>query len=494
MSPSWLTSLALHFLVIIGLAVWSLPDLPRITANLLLAEPTDEESIEDLVLLDDVLQTPDDLSELAEELTAQPDTVQLAEEVSFSTFNEPTAAPSFTELAELGLETAPAVDPNDFEGFDGVGTSGRGQQARSALVRQGGGSPESETAVALSLRWLAEHQNPDGSWSLVHNRHACRGRCGNPSVMGSNPDPYGDSLRSATGLALLPFLGAGQTHQRGRHKKVVERGLAALVAMGQAKKQGAAWVDSGRLYAHGIAAIALTEAYGMTEDPNLRAPAQAAVNYIAAAQDPVGGGWRYKFREKGDTSVTGWQIMALKSASLSELSIPPSTIARATQFLDSVSTKEGARYGYQLVPVEEGAVETKVSKVTTPLTAVGLLCRMYMGWKQDNPALKQGIAEISRKGPSKNNYYYNYYAAQVLFQNTGGQGPVWRKWNEKLRDQLLEQQSTRGHLRGSWYLEGPHNARGGRLYTTSLAAMTLEVYYRYMPIYQTEAVSQEFPE
>lgn len=484
-SPSWLTSLAIHFVAILILALWSLPQLPEVTANLLLSEPSD--TLDELEEVPDVLLDPVELETEPIEFEMQPETEVLSEEVSFSTFDDATAAPSFTSLSELALTTAPPSNPTDAPGFDGTGTTGRGKMARQAMVRKHGGSQASETAVTNALNWLAEHQNPDGTWSLIHNVGKCNGRCPDPASLGANPNAFVDSLKSGTGLALLPYLGAGQTHKQGVHRRTVQKGLAALVKLGEAEKDrpGASWRDSGNMYAHGIAAIALTEAYGMTKDSSLRGPAQAAVDYIVYAQYPDGG-WRYSPRgERGDTSVTGWQIMALKSAYLAELSVPPATVARAAKFLDTVERDAGARYVYVYDELDP-------RKPTTTLSSVGLLCRMYIGWKRDNEALKSGVAMLAKSGPSKNNYYYNYYASQVLFQYTGGQGKTWRDWNRALRQQLVDQQDLAGHTKGSWFDKGGHGERGGRIYTTSLATMCLEIYYRYMPIYQTDAVDREF--
>ncbi|QDU91394.1 hypothetical protein Pla175_48160 [Pirellulimonas nuda] len=472
-SPSWLVSLAVHMLILIAFGLWLLPQLPKPETNLL---GTQLGEVEDLDSIDDILLDPVDME--VEELTElQPDTEVLADEVSMSQFNELTEAPSAVELSDLGLTTAPIATPTDLQGFDGTGTTGRGQMARKQLVRRGGGNEASETAVGLALKWLAEHQSPDGSWSLIHNTGACQGRCGNPGT-------YPQSARAATALALLPFLGAGQTHEEGKYQRVVERGLAALVRMGKPENVGASWSDPGVpvMYCHGLASIVLCEALGMSDDSSLRAPAQGAIDFIVYAQDQKGGGWRYKPREPGDTSVVGWQIMALKSGHLAELSVPASTIKRANQFLDSVEKKNG----YVYVPGN--------GRTTNSMTSVGLLCRMYMGVKQDDPGLIAGAKRIAKAGPSADDYYYNYYASQVLFQHTEGRGPMWDTWNEKMRDQLVNQQEMRGHLKGSWFVPDRHNDRAGRLYTTSLAAMTLEVYYRYLPIYGAKAVSTEFPE
>ena len=95
------------------------------------------------------------------------------------------------------------------------------------------------------------------------------------------------------------------------------------------------------MYGHGLASIALCEAYGMTKDTGLAEPAQHAVNFIVYAQDPVGGGWRYTPHQPGDTSVLGWQLMALKSAHMAYLNVPPKTIKGAVNFLNSVQGESG---------------------------------------------------------------------------------------------------------------------------------------------------------
>jgi hypothetical protein len=217
----------------------------------------------------------------------------------------------------------------------------------------------------------------------------------------------------------------------------------------------------------------------MTHDSDLRDPAEAALMFIIAAQDPVGGGWRYQPREAGDTSVLGWQLMALKSGLLGYIPVPAEPVRGASKFLDSVQIDGGSRYGY--TSIRDGGNGT---------TAVGLLCRMYLGWKRDHPMLVKGVKFLDGVGPSQNDMYYNYYATQVM-SHYGG--PEWKRWNEKMRDSLISRQAMTGHEIGSWHFENPHGGvQGGRLCSTSLAAMTLEVYYRYLPIYGEDSTAQEF--
>ncbi|QDV72389.1 hypothetical protein [Botrimarina mediterranea] len=486
----WMISFAAHALVCLLLAVSTMPPLPLSTTFTLLGEPPPAE------VLDESLDLDDASFELASEDLSQPLENAAAPPLAAPTPEMTTAPQPAVDLSSL-LASSSISMPTDtsFAVVPGTGTDGRSDAGRAALVAAKGGSPASEAAVARGLKWLADHQNPDGTWSLIHTAGECRGRCDHPAKV-PGKDPFNDSLTSATGLALLPFLGAGETHKRGRYRRVIRNGLSALVRLGKLDEDnpGLTWADSGRMYAHGICAIVLCEAYGLTKDPELRAPAQAALAYLAYAQDPAGGGWRYRPQEAGDTSVTGWQIMALKSGMLAGFQTPPRIASRASQFLDSASTDNGSRYGYLAAPEPVDGAEPPPYNGTPTLTAVGLLCRMYLGWDHDDDRLARGVERLAKEGPRSGNFYHNYYAAQTIFHHTGGVGPVWREWNEKVRDQLVEQQATRGHERGSWWIEGPHNDRGGRLYATALATMTLEVYYRYLPLYQSEAIQTALPD
>ena len=197
------------------------------------------------------------------------------------------------------------------------------------------------------------------------------------------------------------------------------------------------------------------------------------MDYIAYAQDNNTGGWRYNPGESGDTTVTGWMLMALKSGQMARLNVQSPAIFAAERFLNSVQNQDGSQYGYQS------------RKPRPATTAVGLLCRMYTGWRRDNPGLVKGVAQLNAWGPSQDSLYYDYYATQVLFHWAG---PEWDPWNRKMREHLISSQERVGHQSGSWYFESQQSAAGGRLYNTAMAAMILEVYYRFMPLYGEEAV------
>jgi hypothetical protein len=227
----------------------------------------------------------------------------------------------------------------------------------------------------------------------------------------------------------------------------------------------------------------------MTSDPTLKYSAQRALDYIAKAQDPAGGGWRYSFGAAGDTSVTGWQLMALKSGQMAGLSVPKTTLRKVEKYLDACESSDPNNSsmrtgGYGYLPG---------SPPTPAMTAVGLLCRQYLGVNPRNPGLQSGIRTLKTLPPGKtNNLYYEYYATQVM-HHMGGED--WNFWNlgpdgtgkTGIRDILIAKQDkgtgNRVAQAGSW--EG-HDHIGGRLGATSLTLLSLEVYYRHLPLYRRD--------
>ena len=243
------------------------------------------------------------------------------------------------------------------------------------------------------------------------------------------------------------------------------------------------------MYIQGLAGIALAEAHGMTDDPRLRRAAELGIAFIVNAQSPVDGGWRYipafekSKPEVSDTSVVGWQLMALKSAQAAKIRINRRVFLGVNTFLDLASHDDGARYSY--LPKNAGGGGPKPS-----MDAVGLLCRMYMGWDEKNERLRKGVELLAKNGPNRNDSYYNYYATQVL-HHWGGK--LWEEWNAVQRDQLVSTQEKTGDLAGSWKPGGSHNdSAGGRLWVTCLSVMTLEVYYRHLPLYERGDIKVDF--
>jgi hypothetical protein len=353
------------------------------------------------------------------------------------------------------------------------GFGGRSGATREKMLREGGGNTRSEAAVAAGLKWLARHQALDGHWGM-HDFHV-HGKC-------NCANPGGDHDVAGTGLGLLPFLGAGETHKgTGRnhaYAKLVERALKWLIT-----RQGAngGFHDNG--YEHAIATIAICEAYGLTADPVLKGPAQRAINRCVSWQRTYGG-FRYLHPPAvdHDLSVSGWFVQALKSGAMAGLTVPNATWKGVNNYLDMVAIPDGSAYGYQ-TPV-----------ASTTMTPVGLLCRVYMGWGPRNAAMLKGLEYLRKLPPSPNfkNIYYYYYATQVVYFMSPANPEAWEQWNPRMRDLLIETQDQglnpeRRDQKGSWAPDGdPWGKPLGRLGDTSLKLLTLEVYYRHLPLYRRE--------
>ncbi len=345
----------------------------------------------------------------------------------------------------------------------------RDPRVRAEIVRQEGGTTLTEASVARALRWMARQPNDDGSWSIhaFHDAQQCRGRCNDVGRIRSDP--------GGTALALQAFLGAGQTHRSGKYRDVVAHGLQYLLRVqdDDGDLRGRNSDRQAGMYVHAQAAIVLCEAYKLTGDWTLHNPAQRAIDFLCSAQHRRGG-WRYLPGQAGDTSVIGWQLMALHTAKAAYLDVPDDVLRKASRYLDRAQVDEdGALYAYQ-----------PGGGPTAAMTAEGLLSRMYLGWNRSDPGLQLGVAyliEVHSPTRQEPNIYYWYYATQVM-HHWGGR--PWHDWNLDMRDILVTSQKTRGHEAGSWDPRTPHGHFGGRLYMTALACCTLEVYYRHAPLYR----------
>jgi hypothetical protein len=371
-------------------------------------------------------------------------------------------------LGGVGRSSGDGADAGAGGAEKGFGTRGSG--FRKAMLGAGGGTKASERAVIAALNWLARHQTPRGNWSLQHESMCKDGVCsGSGSVKAD---------AAATALGLLPFLAAGQTHKsKGPYQTVLSKAVGWLIK--QQKPTGDLSGNADQpMYSHGLATIAMCEAYGMSKDEFIRGAALKAVRFIEQAQNQATGGWRYYPGDTGDTSAVGWQIMALKSAQMAHLPVNTAVFENARRFLKSCA--KGEHNGlFAYLPFQDPA---------PPTTAIGLLCSQYLGMGRDDPAMVEGreylMANLPSDAADGRNTYYFYYATLVMHNIFG---PEWDTWNHKMRKLLIGTQDKVGCATGSWDPEKPvmdtWGGHGGRLMTTALSTLTLEVYYRYMPLF-----------
>jgi len=378
----------------------------------------------------------------------------------------------------------PAVKP--------IGVSGRlamrTPELKRKLLLQIDEGGKSDLAVRSALGWFARQQQPAGNWRL-HEGYPDAGRRTARTDTG------------ATSLALLTFLGAGFNHTGGDHQQTVARGLNWLA--GQQRPDGNLFdIDEfGReeaFYAHSMGTIVLCEAVALTADRGLREAARRAVDFLVTTQQPTIGGWKYQPQTpltRADLSVTGWALMALHTARIADIEVPEQSFILASNFLDTVALQDGARYRYEPEFGESQA-----------MTAEGLLCRQWLGWPREHPALESGTRYLlgERHKPEwdngRRNVYAWYYTAQVL-HNVGG--AEWEDWYRAVRDQIVSHQTRTGStrkgadVRGSWHPAQPKGQPAeksdiaGRLYLAAMCVLVLETPYRHVSVYEVSEPAGE---
>ncbi len=351
-----------------------------------------------------------------------------------------------------------------------------------------GGSRASESAVDAALRWFKRHQSPNGQWDVDGYPANCTE---NPKCEPGTEHTGGDGDIAGTGYAILCFLGAGFDHRMpSQYKATVKGGIDWLLSI---QKPDGLFGD--RNYEHAIAIMALAEAYAMSNDAALKGPAQKGIDVLLSRQikdkgEGYGLGWDYvKSENRNDSSVTGWCVMALKSAAAGGLNVGDG-MSGAKQWLEGAWKAANKDFKANDPYTDESffpytwnqnSGETK-HQDRVPM---GALCAVFLGHKADDPMLNSMANYIMAKQmPTAypTNTYYMYYNTLAIFQVAGDR---WEKWNATVRDVLVNsQRKADGCFDGSWDYEETkfHGYKTGRILSTAYCCLSLEVYYRYIPV------------
>lgn len=403
----------------------------------------------------------------------------------------------------IGRQAGAAAGIHDTMGV-GYGGGGGGRYGgrlggnKDRRVKAGGGTTRTESAVLAGLKWLARHQNADGSWSAATFSANCK-----KSICPGEGSNYNDT--GVTGLSLLAFLGAGYTHlsRDTYHDPYLDKDIC----LGDVVKGGIRWLIKSQdsdgcfggqsggkyMYNHSVGALAMAEAYGLTESLLFKDPAQKGIDFILMAQNPYKG-WRYtKKCGDNDTSVVGWCVMALKSAKLSNLAVSQDGFSGAKAWIVEVTDEAYFKAGYTARGT--GHVVTPENEKYAPheaLTAVAMMCRMFIDHDRTDPALEGGAKVLVDDLPTwdptalKIDYYYWYYGTLALYQYDGPTGQYWSAWNKAMIAAIVPNQKTAKDdcADGSWESDtkagfGRWAFEGGRVYVTAINTLTLEIYYRY---------------
>ncbi len=449
-APPWLISALFHTILMIGLALLLLPSMLDSQVDL---EATFSDTLGEQLEFDSPI-AGNDLDNVEEPVITPEDMLLV---------DAPFAAPPTFDLMMPGQSMTSDVISTNI----GLALNGRQPGMKKTLLAAYGGNKLTEASVAEGLKWLARNQQKDGSWSLMGPyEHGARG----------------ENREAATAMALLAFQGDGNTTEYGQYQEVVRRGWYHLLK--QQDNEGCFYRDGGfnqRFYTHGQATIAICELYAMTRDPALRSSyqdvAEKAIEYCVKNQSPSGG-WKYSPEGRSDVSVTGWILMGLQSARMAGLEVPKKTLDNISGYLDRIGQNGGSRY-----PYEHG------NSATPAMTAEGLLCRQYLGWKRNNLNLLEGVdwllqPENELSYTKNRDVYYWYYATQVMHHM---EGEPWEKWNRTMCQSVPKAQVQQGREAGSWDpfkpTEDEWGGEGGRLFVTCLSIYMLEVYYRHLPLY-----------
>jgi len=315
---------------------------------------------------------------------------------------------------------------------------------RNEIINELGGSAETEAAVVKALDWFTITQKEDGHWSETQSDVA------------------------HTGLVILCYLSYGvKPADETKHGQALAMGLAWLVK--QVPENGN-MRDGGRMYGQAIGTLALGEAAGITKLEKFYQPLERATAFLCRAQNPKSGGWRYQphpsEEHAGDLSVTGWVIMALRSAEMAGVRVPAKTLGPAREFLNTVSagTHKGF-YGY------------KDSVPKPSMTSVGMYCQQLYGSNPDEKRQIDSAKFLATRMPAtaQKDYYYWYYGCLSMFLHGG---KPWQEWNAKMKPIFLKKQQANG----TWKPEGRCAKKEGTTITTAWATLSLTVYYRYLPM------------
>jgi hypothetical protein len=355
---------------------------------------------------------------------------------------------------------------------------------RTARAQKAGASAASEQAVERALDWLARHQDSDGRWdgatarnddgTVFQNDDDYTIFCPAGEVC-FGPCLYWEADTALTGLALLAYLGSGYTHADGKYAETVGKGLRFLI--GQQKPDGDLRGKSRAIgmYCHAMATLALCEAYALTGDRRLRPSVERAIQFLTRSRAQDNLAWRYApGAPVGDTSILGWAVMALKSGREVGLPIPNPVQSGMLTWLGKVATG----------PAKGLARYQPWDAVTPTMTAEAWVCRQFLGVGGPSASSTEAADYLLQHGPTHDPYnlYYWYYGTLTMYQHGGD---AWTRWNSQVRDQIVKRQRESGHMAGSWDPdESKYGAMGGRIYCTALATLTLEVYYRFLRLYE----------
>ena len=406
--------------------------------------------------------------------------------------------PSIVDTHNLGVSVSSKGGEKDGEeGINSTISGHRRGTGKETMLAKHGGTKKTVNSVKLGLKWLAEQQKLNGSWRAEDA----------PATGNAHVEGY-------TGLALLCFLGDGHTENFGEYKETIRKAVQFLLNRQSSSSGVFSSTVGGMLYNHSIVTLALSEYYTLTGREDLLEPLKRALKFLYNSQQ-ASGGWDYtsnKLQNRTDMSITGWVMMALHSAMSSGIPVRRSSWESAYRGVQELLNSDGSAYysvNGSVYPFRKGIA----------MTAVSVLCRLYARVPVSDRLMEKSIRWMKTNLPNKSKLrssksmwgkeeyrklknnddffhttYYWYYGTLSLFMITNGVGKDWNRWNKALQQAILSYQITKdGDFQGSWDpLEDFWGEIGGRLYSTCLNILNLEIYYRYLPLYDMKEHTLRF--
>ncbi|MCF7838427.1 MAG: terpene cyclase/mutase family protein [Candidatus Marinimicrobia bacterium] len=441
-------SIILHILLVMALVRYVVFDTKEAIPDIevYMVEP----DAQDLEEFEQELELLEDLPEVVDAITPPEINMQMDAPPEVADFAAPQPDVDFAALDVVSDMPSPLVMRGLF--------AGRSAGGRASMLREHAGKlgEHTERAVIRALQWLKENQNKQGTWA--------------------GPNPV-----AMAGLGLLTFLAHGETPSSEEYGPTVERAMRYLVSQQQGNGGFGNAITQHGVYAHGMAAYAISEAYGMTRIPSLKPVMDKAIELIVKGQQG-GGSWDYAYKPgpRWDTSVAGWQIQAIKAAYLAGSEVPglEEAMQRAIRGIEHSYVAERMRFGY-----------SSPGSGSIAIQGIGVLCLQLLGRGTSEP-VRGGLTALQDEDcvwekPPNWALYAWYYITQAKFHQGGR---TWSDWNSRFARTLVQSQNSDGSWipPGTAFRDGTGhgNERYGPAYGTTFAALMLQVYYRFLPTYK----------
>lgn len=476
-APLLLLSFALHMVILLILALIK-DEVPPPDKTIVVTTKVEKEKP-----LDDippVIEPVEIIKPEKVDVTEDTDEAPVAEDV-FEVTEDPLPSDEISEdiFSEIPVESTSPLMVNNFAALTLSGSMGKvppGAGVFEKRFKRGGGlggdgpSAASEDAVDGALKWLAEHQESDGSWDAEkyegHFKWGYHERV-DRSVM--------------TSLALLPFLGAGHTERTGKYQKTVKAGVRYInESMAQKEIFTKGEGHFTRMYGSGLVLMALSETTLFGSSKRSKKNANLIAEYlIDAYMDKPGQGWHYN-GGGDDFSVSGWVALGLKSAKYAGLKVMSTD--KASKVMNGYR-----KWTHEVMtdPTTGNGKYRSGGGKSDSMTLVGMFAKQFLGYPLDDPFLKKASENVLPRvnkllnGEKVGDVYQIYYGTLAAYQQNG---LLWASWKRAMEPTLVGSQlkGDPKKLGGSWEPTSDHTGRVvGRVGTTALMALCLEVYYRH---------------